>query len=130
MPYIYRTAFQPSTGRILWSIEGNDDFVVLDVEPDKDWIVGSFDGSTHYVDGVVATPRPVTGLPATASIAAGVDWSVQDVPYSTVVLINGAEVGVVDDTGLTLSFALAGVWRVDLQPPFPWIEASCEVTVT
>lgn len=130
MPYIYRTAFRPSTGQILWSLEGNDEFIVLDVEPDKDWIAGAFDGSTHYVLEGVAVPRPITGLPATASIALGVDWSLPDVPEGTLVLIDGEDVGTVDATGLVLSFPLAGVWAVSLVPPFPWLEASCEVTVT
>ncbi|WP_287994586.1 hypothetical protein [Acidiphilium sp.] len=130
MPFISRTAFRPSSGKILLSVEGNDEFVILDVEPDKDWIAGSFNGDTHYVSDGAAVSRPVTGLPSAHSLASGVDWSVPDVPEGTLVLIDGVEVGTVDATGLVLSFSLAGLWRVTLKPPFPWIEASCEVTVT
>lgn len=124
------TVYDLSTGRIRYTVEGSEGLVGAPGDSSAHSIADRWDGATYYVVDQEPVPRPVTGLPATASIAAGVDWSVQDVPESTVVLINDTEVGTVDDTGLTLSFSLAGVWRVDLRPPFPWIEASCEVTVT
>jgi hypothetical protein len=84
----------------------------------------------HWIDGGVVTDRPVTGLPATHSVAANTDWPVPDVPEGTEVLIDGAAAGTVDGDGLTLNFPDAGVWRVRLLPPFPWRPADCVVTVT
>jgi hypothetical protein len=89
-----------------------------------------WDADTHYIAGGHATPRPSTGLPATYTIAASTDWTISDVPAGTEVEIDGEAMGITDDTGLTLSFDVPGVWPVTLRPPFPWIKASCEVTVT
>ena len=84
----------------------------------------------HWIDGGVVTDRPATGLPATHEVSADTDWPVADVPEGTDVLIDGASVGTVDETGLVLNFPTAGLWRVRLLPPFPWRPADCVVTVT
>ena len=95
------------------------------------WVPGHWDGDAFYIDGDgVLTERPATGLPATHTLTSNTDWTVPDVPEGTVVTIDGDEAGTVDETGLVLSFAVAGDWRVDLTPPFPWRPATCEVTVT
>jgi hypothetical protein len=94
------------------------------------WVEGLWDGMSHYVSEGEAVPRPATGLPAAHTLAADTDWTVPDVPEGTAVRIDGEDMGTTDAEGLTLTFAAAGVWRVDLGPPFPWLPASCEVTVT
>jgi hypothetical protein len=94
------------------------------------WVSGVFNGASHYVSEGEAVPRPATGLPAAHALAADTDWTVPDVPEGTAVRIDGEDMGTTDAEGLTLTFAAAGVWRVDLGPPFPWLPASCEVTVT
>jgi hypothetical protein len=88
----------------------------------------NFEGD-YILNGTVA-PRPVIGLPTAYTITANTDWVILDVPAGTEVEIDGEVVGTTDETGLTLSFAAPGVWPVTLRPPFPWVEASCEVTVT
>lgn len=100
------------------------------LEPGQALIDGHFSEQTHYIADDQAVLRPATGLPETYSIATGTDWPVADVPEGTEVSINGEIVGTVDASGLVLAFGLAGVWKVSLRPPFPWLAADCEVTVT
>ena len=126
---VTKSAFEPSTGQIRYTASGNELMIIFEAGPDIDWIDGEWDGRTHFVLAGEAVSRPAAGLPETHVIAADTDWMLPDVPEGTLVLIDGEEAGAVDATGLTLSFALAGVWRVDLRPPFPWLEASCEVIV-
>ena len=126
----YVTATGEIFGQISVSSEEDAMLNTFSLEMGQALIEGHFDGRDQYVIDGEVVPRPATGLPGSHSIAAGIDWPIADVPAGTTVLINGEEVGTVDETGLTLSFALAGIWRVDLRPPFPWVDASCEVTVT
>jgi len=82
-------------------------------------------------EGVAKDRVPVGGpLPEAHSLTVNEDWVLADIPEGTEVKVDGEVVGTVDNTGLTLSFSAAGVWQVKLLPPFPWLEASCEVTVT
>lgn len=124
------TVYDLSTGRIRYTVEGSEGLVGAPGDSSAHSIADRWDGATYYVVDQEPVLRPATGLPVSHQLASGADWSVPDVPEGTVVLVNGSEVGTVDATGLELRFALAGVWRVDLRPPFPWIEASCEVIVT
>lgn len=89
-----------------------------------------FVGVSYYVASGEIAVRPATGLPAAHTVTANTDWLVPNVPVGTVVFIDGDDAGTVDTGDLVLSFALAGVWQVELRPPFPWVEAKCEVTVT
>lgn len=130
MPIVQAIAYDYETGRILFYNEGEEHALVFPINPDYGWADGKWDAETHYVVNAVAVPRPATGLPLSHELTADTDWSLSDVPEGTLVLIDGEEAGTVDATGLTLSFALAGVWRVDLRPPFPWLDATCEVRVT
>lgn len=127
---IYKTAYEPATGKLLWVSYGPEETILFPDDQGYSWVDGEWSKETHYVLNDTVTPRPATGLPVTRTVVASTDWIVPEVPEGTLVLIDGVEVGEVDETGLVLSFSLAGVWSVDLVPPFPWVEASCEVTVT
>lgn len=127
---IYKTAYDPGTGKLLWVCHGPEETILFPEDQGFSWVDGEWSKETHYVLNEAATPRPATGLPVTHTIATNTDWIVPDVPEGTVVEIDGTEAGVVDAVGLTLAFDLAGIWQVRLRPPFPWLEASCEVTVT
>ncbi|MDX5412899.1 MAG: hypothetical protein LPK02_07610 [Rhodobacterales bacterium] len=126
---IYKTAYLPDSGTLLWVSYGPEETIVFPEDQGFSWVEGNWDKETHYVVNGIATPRPATDLPATHSLAVNTDWSLPSVPVGTVVLIEGEEAGVVDETGLVLNFELSGIWKVDLKPPFPWVDASCEVTV-
>lgn len=130
MAIVQVTAYEYSTGRILFYNEGEDHALVFPINPEHGWAEGKWDPETHYVVNAVAQPRPATGLPATHTVPASTDWTIPDVPAGTEVEIDGEVMGVTDDTGLTLAFDAAGLWPVTLRPPFPWVEATCEVTVT
>jgi hypothetical protein len=93
------------------------------------WIHGAWEAGTHHIADGMAVARPETGLPAAQALAVGEAWVVPEVPPGTAVLIDGEDMGTADATGLTLSFTAAGEWLVNLEPPFPWRPASCEVTV-
>lgn len=91
-------------------------------------------GISHYAvavgDAVMAIARPETGLPAAFSVPVGVEWSIQIMPAGTVVRIDGVEMGTLPDNGLVLEFPTAGVSIVEVEPPFPYLPAKCQVTVT
>lgn len=75
--------------------------------------------------------RPgLSDVPPAKTLAVDEDWPISGIPDGTAVWIDGTPAGVVDATGLVLSFPRAGVWRVRLEPPFPWKIAECEVTVS
>lgn len=93
-------------------------------------VAGDIDGGTQYFDGSTVLPRPEIDLPGTHTLPASTDWTITGVPEGTEVVIDGAVAGMVDDGDLTLTFPEAREWRVELRPPFPWREATCEVTVT
>jgi len=130
MSIIQAVAYEYRTGRILFYNEGEEGTLVFPENPDFGWADGRWDSDTHYIANGKATPRPATGLPASHTLAANTGWTIPNVPAGTEVEIDGVMQGVTDDTGLTLVFQAQGVWPVTLRPPFPWIEASCEVTVT
>lgn len=127
---IYKTAYDPATGELLWVSYGPEETILFPDDQGFSWVDGEWSKETHHVLNDTAIPRPATGMPATYTVAASTDWIVPDVPEGTVVEIDGEIAGTVDATGLTLAFDLAGVWHVALRPPFPWLDASCEVTVT
>lgn len=93
-------------------------------------IAGLWRSETHFILNGEPTTRPTTGLPENHTIAANTDWILSDIPAGTEVEVDGVILGTTYATELTLSFDAPGVWPVTLRPPFPWIEANCEVTVT
>lgn len=85
----------------------------------------------YYILSDTVTPRPtLSALPATKALGAGVDWSIGGIPEDTEVYLDSVLSGTVDNTGLVLSFPTADTWLVELKPPFPYLNASCEVTVS
>lgn len=73
--------------------------------------------------------RPDTGLPPAHTMAPG-DWVLPDVPVGTAVLIDGVQVLISNEDGLVLRRAARGTCTIELVPPFPFIGATCQLTVT
>ena len=48
------------------------------------------------------------------------EYSPENIPAGTIVYVDGEDVGVVDNTGLTLVFPVAKQYAVKLVPPFPY----------
>lgn len=117
-----------AAGRKVAQFTGREIDAALNIPTGGHMVAGDIDGDTQYFDGATVLARPVLSLPATHSIATNTDWTLPDIPEGTVVMIDGAEAGVVDSSGLTLTFPEAGLWHVELMPPFPWRDAVCEVT--
>lgn len=130
MAWISAVAYDYQTGKILFYNEGDENSLVFPINQDWGWAEGKWDAETHYILNAVATPRPRIDFPKTHRVELNTDWVISGVPEGTYVDIDGEFVGTVDDTDLTLSFSSTGVWKVTLIPPFPWIEVTCEVTVT
>lgn len=124
------TVFDKSTGEVLSILTGTEGIDALNTPDGCEAISGHYDYFTQYVVNGNAIQRPTTGLPSEHTMATNTDWIIADVPAGTEVEIDGEVVAVTDDTGLTLNFSASGIWPVTLRPPFPWVEASCEVTVT
>jgi hypothetical protein len=116
------------TGRLLRADECDATVAASDIL--AGWAEGTWGAGTHYIADGEVTERPRTGLPTAHTLSQGTDWTVPNVPDGTRVYVDGEDLGATDPLGLVLSFAAPGVWRVDLDPPWPWQPASCEVTVT
>lgn len=89
------------------------------------------DDDTHCV--ISATEigaRPAIALTATQSLGAGEPWDIPDAPAGTRVIVDGDDLGEADIGGVSLSFPLPAVYRVELRPPIPWRGGICDVTVT
>jgi hypothetical protein len=124
------TIYEKATGMIVSLLTGPDGISEINTPEGCDNISGHYDYFTQYVVNGNVTERPTTGLPTEHTITTNTDWIIADVPAGTEVEIDGEVVAVTDDTELTLNFRASGIWPVTLRPPFPWVEASCEVTVT
>lgn len=98
--------------------------------PELGMIGGEWSAETHYVTGGAGVERPALTLPASHELAVDQDWSIAGVPAGSAVFVDGAQIGTVDETGLEVAFDTAGVWTLLIEPPFPWLSATCEVTVT
>lgn len=92
-------------------------------------IEGTCNLETDYVVAGVVTPRPTTGLVATTR-AINVDLVKTGLPVGTVVFVDDIQAGVLTDTTLTIAFPVAGIWQLRVEPPFPALGSSCEITVT
>jgi len=94
------------------------------------WLPGAYEPDEWWIDGSDPAARPVMGLSPQHEVAAGEPWTIADVPPGTHVLVDGIEIGVTDDTGLTLVRSAPGDFRVELRPPFPWRPATATVSVS
>ena len=129
----YYACFDPTTGRI--SKSGSCDLVIAAAQPRVGEAVAltsaPVDDLNYWVNAWVIEQRPAFApFPTALVLGADEDWQVAGVPDGTDVWIDGTLAGVVDATGLVLSFPRAGTWKVRLEPPFPWKIAECEVTVS
>ena len=57
------------------------------------------------------------------------EYSPENIPAGTIAYVDNEDVGVVDNTGLTLVFPVAKQYSVKLVPPFPYFEKSITVEV-
>lgn len=127
---VAKTAYETATGRLRHVVRGPQGTVSFPPTDTIDWVDEAWSRKTHYAPNGIPTERPSTDLPLTHSLSKDTDWVITNVPAETIVAVNGEDIGTVDETGLTLSFDMPGIWQVDLRPPFPWLEATCEVTVS
>ena len=117
-----------AAGQKAAQFNGREIDAVLNIGEGETMVAGDINGETHYWDGSTVLTRPEYALPAAHTLPVNTDWTLADVPNGTEVLIDGATAGTVDDGELTLTFPEARLWRVELRPPFPWRDATCEVT--
>lgn len=95
-----------------------------------EWIAGHWDGNIYFVDNGTAYLRPlIEDIPETHSLALNTDWVLPFIPENSTILIDGDEVATVDLSDVTLSFESPGTYKLEIRPPFPWLSATCEVTV-
>ena len=122
-----KTIYSATTGEIIANVNPSPT-AELFIPEGCEAVDGEFSSTDTYIDNGIPTERPITGLPTTHSLPAGEDWVISPVPNGTEGLIDGNIEGKTQ-SGLTLVFPEPGEWQVDLLPPFPWVGASCEVTV-
>lgn len=79
--------------------------------------------------GAIEQRPMIPAIPATKALAVDEDWSIGSVPDGSSVFLDDVLAGTVDATGLTLSFLVAGLWRLRIEPPWPFAHSFCEVTV-
>ena len=94
------------------------------------YLDGHHDPETTYALNGEPEPRPSLIVPKTQSLSTNVDWNLGELPEDSIVLIEGEEKGHTDTTALVLSFDFPGTYTLEIEPPFPWRKATCEVTVT
>lgn len=83
-----------------------------------------------WVNAGAIEQRPmIPAFPASKPLAVDEDWPIASVPDGSVVFLDDVEAGTVDATGLTLSFPVVGLWRLRIEPPWPYAYSECEVTV-
>ena len=87
-------------------------------------------GNTHYVPAGDAIPRPSLAVPASQVLSVSEVWSITGMPIGTEILVDGDAVGTLDSPVLTLRFDYGAVYQVEIRPPFPWLVAKCQVTVS
>lgn len=122
-------------GRIVGSIRGprteQEAEQAYGVSGDTKAILGGYSSTTHYVDvelGAVKR-RPALPVPETKTLAPDEDWTPSPIPNGTIVRLDDTVQSEPTHAGLILNFPEPGVYRVQLNPPFPWVPAVCMVTV-
>lgn len=117
-------------GRILRSGVCQDENLSAQARAEEFVVKGQYNNSTHWMDEGVPALRPVLSLPATHALAVNADWTLDSIPTGTKVFTDGVHIGTTDGSALDVSFPAIDTWILRLVPPFPYIEAICEVTVT
>lgn len=92
---------------------------------------GRYPGSRYYVDVDTLTVRlrPTLSLPEAKTLAPNEDWTPSPIPDGTIVRLDDTVQPETTYSGLTLNFPEPGVYRVQLNPPFPYVPAILFVTV-
>ena len=91
------------------------------------------DPNMYYIDveAEMFVLRPILSLPNVKELLAGTEWTLNDIPIGTSVVVDG---NVMDPSpivtlGVTLRPTSAGVFSIVMRPPWPYHEASCTLTV-
>jgi len=82
----------------------------------------------HNLETDKLTQRPTLNID-NITLSVDEEYNPENIPAGTIVYVDGENVGVVDNTGLTLVFPVAKQYTVKLVPPFPYIEKSITVEV-
>lgn len=130
--YIYN----PETGKIVTAGRASQETVLANVKPGFLAVTGlSADPNPvaqfHNVVTGKLEDRPAIGIPSALSGRVGESVMFRGIPTASVIYIDDAEVGVMDagDGVLELVFNLDGKYFVNIAPPWPYIEATAEITV-
>ena len=83
----------------------------------------------HNIETDTLMARPILINDESISLLVNQEYSPENIPAGTIVYVDGEDVGVVDNTGLTLVFPVAKQYTVKLVPPFPYFEKSITVEV-
>lgn len=82
----------------------------------------------HNLETDKLTQRPTLNID-NITLTVDEEYNPQNIPAGTIVYVDDENVGVVDNTGLTLVFPVAKQYAVKLVPPFPYIKKSITVEV-
>lgn len=97
------------------------------------WIVESGSASLEmhfHLERLQVEPRPFLPMPETHQMVLGESMTISGLPSGSKIFVDGDEVGLISDGILDLELGVPGIWHLRLVPPFPYLEAICEVTVT
>ena len=82
----------------------------------------------HNIETDKLAQRPTLNID-NITLTVDEEYNPQNIPAGTIVYVDDENVGVVDNTGLTLVFPVAKQYAVKLVPPFPYIKKSITVEV-
>ncbi len=82
----------------------------------------------HNLETDKLEPRPVLDIDD-ITIEVDQEYNPMNIPAGTTVYVDDENVGVVDNTGLTLVFPVAKTYKLTLVPPFPYFETTITVEV-
>lgn len=118
-------------GTIIKHITGTQDLLNMNLQEGEAAIEGKYEPSEYFIHQGQAKPRVSVYDGPGFTVGTLDEITIPGLPEGTEVYVDGDLAGGVDHTNeLVLSFASPGVWPVRLEPPFPWLPAEFEVTVT
>ena len=82
----------------------------------------------HNLETDKLEPRPLLEVDNT-TLEVDQEFNLPNIPEGTTIYVDGDNIGVVDNTGLTLIFPVAKSYEVKLIPPFPYFEKTIIVEV-